>query len=89
MACAGCRMDARRAWERSFRGRGSRLLTIRLSPAATRALETLQAEQVCCPRDAIEALLLHNVRHDPVVLAMREHGLSREEAVAFVALERA
>lgn len=69
--------------ERRARQRGQRMVTARLGPVAYARLSDLCAAHDCTIRDVIEGFLFGNldVAH---TRAMTEHGLSYEEAAAFL-----
>lgn len=80
--------DVKRAWNRAHEERaaakGQRLVTVRLSSAAARALDAIRREFDCTPRDVVERLLL-GAAYEPSTPAP-PHRLSESEAEAARAL---
>lgn len=78
-----CVNEWNRNAEARARLRGQRMVTARLGPAAYARLSDLCAAHDCTIRDVIEGFLFGNldVAH---TRAMTEHGLSYEEAAAFL-----
>lgn len=80
--------DVKRAWNRAHEeraaARGQRMVTVRLCPAAARALDAITAEFSCTARDVVERLLL-GAAYEPSK-PVPPHRLSESEAEAARAL---
>jgi hypothetical protein len=80
--------ETKRAWNRAHEERaaakGQRMVTVRLNPAAGRALDAICHEFGCFPRDVIERLLL-GAAYEPST-PIPPHRLSESEADAARAL---
>lgn len=80
--------EVKRAWNRAHEERaaakGQRLVTVRLCPAAARALDAITSTFACTPRDVVERLLL-GAAYEPSKPAP-PHRMSESEADAARAL---
>lgn len=75
--------EVKRAWNRAHEQRaaakGQRMVTVRLCPAAARALDAITAKFACTPRDVFERMLLGAAHETPHTQPMPPEGLSASE----------